>query len=189
MVECEMPLPAVSRRRANWTYADYCRIPADGRRHEILDGRHCVTPAPETYHQALVLAMASTLRARIDEPGRGQVFIAPTDVHLGPGTVVQPDILVVAASQRAIVGKAKIRGAPAVVVEVLSPSTRKRDRQTKLARYQRAGVAEYLIVDPRARVIEQYVLEGGTYGEGRRCTLRIELVTFPGVVLDLRTLW
>ncbi len=193
MLQCEMTFTAVRTRspKCDWTYADYCRIPADGKRHEVIDGRHYVTPAPEPYHQTLVLGLASELRARIDKTGRGQVHIAPIDVHLAKGTVVQPDILAVAQERRAIVGKKKITGAPTLIVEVLSPSlsAHRRDRKVKLARYQRAGVAEYLIVDPVTRSIEQFVLAGHQYQAPRRCTDRLALATFPGVVIDLREVW
>jgi Uma2 family endonuclease len=194
MLRCP-PMPTTTakraRLRAGWTYAGYCRIPADGRRHEILDGRHYVAPAPDTYHQAVTLRLASRLLGLIGDAGLGEVFVSPIDLHLAPGTIVQPDVLAVATANRGIIGVRKISGRPELVVEVLSatPSSRRRDRRLKLARYERAGVPEYLIVDPRARAVEQFVLAGGCYGAPRRCTQRVELASFPGVAVALRTIW
>lgn len=193
MLRC-VPMTTAAKTIAKdrgWTYADYCRLPDDGKRHEIVDGRHYVGPAPEPYHQAIVLGLACEMRAKLQSTGHGQVFVAPLDVHLAPGTVVQPDVLVVDGRRRTIIGRTKITGVPTLVVEVLSPSSmaRRRDRKVKRDRYQRAGVAEYLIVDPAARTIEQFVLTGGEYGPPCACTETVTLATFPGVVLDVRGLW
>jgi Uma2 family endonuclease len=180
-----------SRVRTSWTYADYCRIPADRKRHEIIDGRHYVTPAPEPYHQAVTLRLASRLLGLIAESGLGDVYVSPIDLHLGPGTVVQPDVLAVTTANRDIVGRKKITGRPDLVIEVLSPtaSSLRRDRRLKYDRYRRAGVPEYWIVDPQARLVEQYVLHRGRYRRGQRSGERIELAAFPGVAVPLRAVW
>ncbi|MFY9344536.1 MAG: Uma2 family endonuclease [Planctomycetota bacterium] len=186
-----MPNTATLPRRRGWTYADYCRIRADGKRHEIIDGRHYAAPAPEPSHQAIVMRLGKRLHTRIEDGKLGLVFLSPIDVHLGPGSLVQPDILALLPSQDALVGEKKITGVPSLLIEVLSPtpSSQRRDRRTKLRRYERAGVAEYLIVDPRARTIEQFVLRDGKYLPPRRCTEGLELVTFPGVEIALREIW
>jgi Uma2 family endonuclease len=176
-------------RTRRWTYADYCRIPPDRLRHEILDGRHFVTPAPSTNHQAASLRLGARLLLLIEEAGLGRVFAAPFDVHLGRGTVVQPDLVVVVHRNNAIIGDKKVSGVPDLLVEILSPSTKGRDRTKKFARYERAGVREYWIVDPDARVVEQYVLRAGRYGPPTVSGERLRLRILRGVAIDLRKVW
>jgi Uma2 family endonuclease len=128
-------------------------IEDDGRRHELIDGEHVVTPSPATVHQRLVgelyLALAEIVRAS----DLGEVFLGPFDVVLSNHDVLEPDLLVVLEDQAEIVTGKHVRGAPAVVIEVLSPGTRRRDLTTKRAIYARSGVREYWIVDPEARSV------------------------------------
>jgi Uma2 family endonuclease len=150
-----MLTPAASGPRL--TYDDFVLIPFDGMRHEIIDGTHFVTASPNTRHQLLVgrlhFAIESALRAR---PGTGQVFLAPFDVELSRWDVVEPDLLFVAADQSGILTKANVQGAPALVVEILSSSTRNRDEQIKLRLFERSGVREYWLVDPDADTVRIY---------------------------------
>lgn len=191
MMECvEMSaLRAKKPSPRRWTYTDYCRLPADGKRHELIDGRHFVSPAPDLDHQVITLALASVLREQIQSAGHGMVFIAPTDVHLDPGTVLQPDVFVLRATRDEVAGGKKVDRAPELVVEVLSTSTQKRDRGVKLRRYQRAGVAECWLVDPKARTVEQFVRVEGEWLSRSVSSQRIASVAFPGVVIELPVLW
>jgi Uma2 family endonuclease len=177
------------RPAKRWTYADYCRIPADGRRHEIVAGRHFVTPAPDQYHQFLCARLLYELIRLVQRPGRGLVLGAPVDVHLAPGTIVQPDVVVVRGRSRPNSDAKKLRGAPDLLVEILSPSTRQHDRERKRALYERAGVREFWLVDPKARSIEQLVLRRGRYGPAMLATEKITLRTFRGITIDLREVW
>ncbi len=121
----------------------------DGLRHELIDGEHFVTPAPATRHQLLVgrlyFEIEQHLRAH---PGFGQVFLAPFDVIFSPHDVVEPDLVLIAGDQSEILTQKNVQGAPALVIEILSPSTRKVDLQIKLGLFDRGGVREYWIVDP-----------------------------------------
>ena len=139
------------------TYADYAKIPADGNRHEILEGEEFMTPAPGTGHQRISAGLHSLLHVHVRDNGLGVVFAAPTDVVLGDENVVQPDILFVSTSRLAIVTEANIQGAPDLVIEILSPSTASIDRGLKRDLYERAGVREYWIVDREARLVEVHV--------------------------------
>lgn len=178
--------PTRSRPR-RWTYADYLRIPADGKRHELIDGRHFVSPAPDYDHQSVVLEIARRLGEQIQDRGQGIVMVAPLDVHLPPCTVLQPDVMAMRGVPDDLRGKKKLTKAPELVVEVLSPSTAARDRSLKRRRYAAAGVLEYWLVDPVARTIEQCGLENGelvTLVEGARS---VKSIAFPGVRVALRS--
>lgn len=136
------------------TYDDFLLFPDDGKRHELIDGEHYVTPSPDLRHQQLLgrlyLAFADHLRAR---PALGEVYFAPLDVVFSHWDVVEPDLLFVAGDQREILTEKNVVGAPALVVEVLSPGTRKRDQQLKRRLFERSGVREYWMVDPDRNAI------------------------------------
>lgn len=139
------------------TYDDFLLFPDDGKRHEIIDGAHYVTPSPNLRHQDLVgrlyLAIGVYLAAR---PGTGRLFLAPLDVVLSYYDVVAPDLLFVAADQREILTEKNVQGPPALVVEVLSKSTRKRDAQIKRRLFERTGVREYWLVDPELDSVQVF---------------------------------
>ena len=133
---------------ARLTYHDFVRLPDDGRRHEIIDGVHYVTPSPNLSHQELVLRLALALGHRLeDRPDRGRLFVAPLDVVFSFHDIVEPDLVFVAPDQLDILTHQNIQGAPALVIEILSPSTRKRDQGIKRLLYDRSGVREYWLVD------------------------------------------
>jgi len=125
----------------------------------------------------------------VARPGLGEIVPAPFDVHLVRGTLVQPDLVVVTAQNRSLIGEKKLTGVPDLLVEILSPSRRNYDRRIKRMKYERAGVPEFWIVDPRARCIEQYVLRDGKYGKPVMCTASIRLHVLPGVEFDLKRVW
>lgn len=145
-------MPATSHD-ARLTYHDFVLLPDDGRRHEIIDGAHYVTPSPNVSHQELVLRLALALGHHLeDHLDRGRLFVAPLDVVFSFHDVVEPDLVFVAPDQLGILTDRNIQGAPALVIEVLSPSTRKRDQGIKRLLYDRSGVREYWLVDPSASV-------------------------------------
>lgn len=174
---------ATTTRR--WTYADYCRIPADRRRHEIVDARHFVTPSPSPRHQEVALRLAAQFLRTVESTGRGRVFVAPLDVHLAPGTIVQPDLVVLGKRRRSIVGPKKLTGVPDLLVEILSPSHRTHDTVRKRERYQRAGVRELWLVDPDACTVTQLVLRKGRYALVATATDTIAARALRGVRIDL----
>ncbi len=175
--------------RVKLTYEDYCRFPDDGRRHEILDGEHHVSPSPNRPHQSLLTRLVTQFETQIGE--RDLVYTAPIDVHLTEVDVLQPDLVVVAPGHRHILTPKKIKGAPDLVVEVLSPSTEALDRGRKMQRYAQGGVPEYWIVDLDEHVLEQHVLEGGEYRlVGRHeDEVRPRAPGLAHVRLALRKLW
>ena len=138
------------------TYADYALLPDDGRRHEIIEGEHYVNPAPNLRHQTISFNLVLLIGTYVRERGLGRVYFAPCDVVLSDTDVLQPDLFFVSAAREALLTAANVQGAPDLVIEILSPSTRVLDESVKLARYERFGVDEYWIVDPDARAITVY---------------------------------
>jgi Uma2 family endonuclease len=183
-------MTTVTARTRRWTYADYCRIPPDRKRHEIIDGRHYVNPAPTPYHQTVSIRLAYELMRLVEKPGLGRVLTSPIDVHLAPGTVVQPDLVVLRPRNASIIGPKKLTGVPDLLIEVMSPSNRSYDRRTKRDRYERSGVRELWLVDPEAHTVAQLVL--GRDGRYRAALVSGEQVTLHvvrGVAIDLTEVW
>ena len=146
-----------SSHDARFTYEDFLLLPDDGLRHEIIDGVHYVTPSPNQRHQELVGRLYLSLGAFVeDRPERGRVFLSPFDVVFSFHDVVEPDLVYVAPGQLGILTAQNIRGTPAMVIEVLSPSTRKRDQNVKRLLYERTGVLEYWLVDPELAGVTIY---------------------------------
>jgi Uma2 family endonuclease len=144
-------------RDTRLTYEDFLLFPDDGRRHEIIDGEHYVTPSPNTRHQELVGRLHFELALYLrDHPQAGRVFLAPFDVVFTRWDVVEPDLLLVAGDQTSIITDKNVQGAPALVVEILSPSTRKTDEQVKRRLFDRGGVREYWLVDPELELIKVF---------------------------------
>ena len=150
-------------QQGSWTYETYAAIPEDGNRYEVVDGVLYTTPAPNFGHQGVAGEIFAFLREYARQTGTGKAMIAPADVELAPGIVVQPDVFFVQAAARAGPLVTRLIGPPDLVVEVASPSTATYDRSTKLNAYARAGVPEYWIVDPNAKTVELRVLEGEEY--------------------------
>ena len=148
-------------------------MPDDGRRYEAIGGELYVTPAPSEHHQRTVLRLAVGLYRLLDEPGHGRVYVAPFGVEY-PQTKegAQPDILFVSKERLHIVGEDWIRGAPDLVIEIVSPTTARRDRTVKLDFYRRLGVTEYWVVVPDAEQVELWPLAAGA-GEPERYTDRV----------------
>ena len=143
-----MQPPTAERTRL--TYNDFLLFPDDGFRHELIDGQHYVTPCPNLRHQELVGRLHLVIGTHLeDRPDRGRVLLAPFDVVFSFYDVVEPDLIVVAPDQLEILTDANIKGTPAMVVEILSPSTKRRDLGIKRDMYARFGVREYCVIDPK----------------------------------------
>lgn len=151
------------RNPTKFTYEDYLLFPDDGRRHEIIDGEHLVTPAPFTRHQRIVTRLIAAFESLVRREKAGEVLTAPCDVVLSDLDVVQPDLLYVSPGRAASVTEKNIQGAPDLVVEILSQSTRKTDEIVKRKLYERYGVREYWVVDPELETVKVYRLTGKAY--------------------------
>jgi Uma2 family endonuclease len=174
-----------------YTYDDYRLLPDDGRRYELIDGDLFVTPAPTPFHQTVSRRLQHALIRQLEEPGIAYIFNAPCDVILTDTTVVQPDLALVRIARKEIITQRGIEGAPEVVVEILSPSTRERDRYIKRAAYARQAIPEYWIVDPDQGWIEVHRLAGQGYHIHDRFDRAATLASpaFPEVAVPLAPLF
>ena len=148
-----------------FTYTDYLKLPEEpGIRHEILGGLLVKEPSPSIRHQRVSSRLQSALRDyfRIVDP-EGEILDAPLDVVLSDKNVVQPDLLYIPSSEKAIFEQTHVFIAPKLIIEILSPSTSRRDRLKKMDIYCKTGVLHYWIVDPDICIIEAYVLHGNYY--------------------------
>ena len=142
--------------RVKLTYGDYLSFPEDGKRHELIDGDHYVTPSPNTKHQTVSSNLHRILAGFIHNKQMGRVFAAPYNVVLSEADVLQPDLVYVSASRSTIITESNIQGAPDLVIEILSDSTRKTDEIVKRKRYETFGVQQYWVVDPVLEAIKIY---------------------------------
>jgi Uma2 family endonuclease len=145
-----------------YTHDDLLQLPDDGKRREIIDGELYVTPSPVNYHQKVLLNLTGAFWMFLESHPLGEMRFAPLDVILSEHDVLEPDLLFVLNEHLDIL-QDWVRGAPDLVIEILSPSTEGRDRGIKLKAYARYGVGEYWIVDPAAQVIEVYRLGAEGY--------------------------
>lgn len=150
-----MVMPATTPP-VRWNRAMLEALPDDGQRHEIIDGVHYVTPSPAAVHQYVVSELLAALLPWCKAERAGWVFTAPSDIDLTGDTIVQPDITVLPRTGERPPRTWADAGLPILAIEVISPSSASRDRILKRRRYQRAGIAEYWIVDPEAQLVERW---------------------------------
>lgn len=170
-------------------YRDLAAMPDDGLIREIWNGALVVSPSPSPVHQRVSKRLQRQLEAYFEAHGRGEVFNAPLDTILGPHDVLEPDLLVV-TDPAMITGRA-IEGTPALVVEILSPSTAARDRMRKTRRYAAAGVRHCWLVDPVQQRIDCLRLEQDAYvavacAEGSGTLVHPD---WPGLAIAAGALW
>lgn len=139
--------------RGEWTYSEYARLPDDGNRYEVLDGEVLVTPAPTPHHQKVILRLAVQLSEYVEERGHGWVF-QDMDLLCATGHFLRPDLVVVPADRRAGITDRGVEVPPALVAEVLSPSSRTIDEANKPRRYLEFGVPAYWVVNPEDNLVK-----------------------------------
>ena len=146
------------------TYDDFLLFPDDGKRHELIDGEHYVTPSPNTRHQRISGSLYLLIGNWLEEHPIGKVFYAPLDVVMSDFDIVEPDLIYLSNERAAeIVVPQHLRGAPELLVEIGSRGTRKRDETIKRQLYERMGVSEYWFVDPEIDVVRVYRREGDRF--------------------------
>lgn len=150
---------------ATWTTADWEQLPDDGQRYEIIDGVLYVSTAPGLFHQWIAQELYAALRQQLSVPGVAFVFLAPVGVFMPGCDPVQPDLVVVRREDRDILRDRRVYGVPALLVEVLSPTSVEQDLQVKRAAYARAGVPEYWGIRPGERDALVHVEPEGATGQ------------------------
>lgn len=175
------------------TYQEYLDIPEEpGYRFEILDGMLIKEPSPNVMHQRASRKLQRILEDYFWEvDSEGEIFNAPLDVTPLDYNVIQPDIFYVTGEQQLIVKDTRIDGAPELIVEILSPSSRRKDRLQKMQIYQRAKVKHYWLVDPQEKTLECFAWHDGVYAlvaSGMDEDV-VEHPNFAGLSIKLKSLW
>jgi Uma2 family endonuclease len=143
------------------TYADYVRLPDDGLRHEIIDGEHYVTPSPSVRHQQISGRLFHSIQLHLDTHPIGAIFYAPLDALLSEFDIVVPDLVYISNDRMRYLTSKNLQGPPDLVIEVLSPSTARRDQRLKHDLYERVGITEYWLVDSERDVVDVYRRQAG----------------------------
>ncbi|HVQ14795.1 MAG TPA: Uma2 family endonuclease [Vicinamibacterales bacterium] len=147
------------------TYDDFVQFPDDGQRHELIDGEHYVTASPNTKHQRISINLTVLIGGWLERNPMGELFHAPFDVVFSEFDVVEPDLLYLSKARAAdALTPLHVRGVPELVIEIGSPSTRKRDETTKRRLYERTGVSEYWVIDTEIDAVRIYRREGDAFG-------------------------
>jgi Uma2 family endonuclease len=155
----------VARPHVRFLAEDIWDTPEDGNRYEVIDGDLYMTPPPVVAHQFSSGELHIHIGSYLREHPLGIIFSAPIGLRLDDENGLQPDLVYVSNERRSIITERGIEGVPDLVVEILSPSTRSRDRGIKLRRYAAAGVPHYWIVDPRRRTLEAHEIGEDGYGQ------------------------
>lgn len=179
------------RITTKFTYEDLQHIPPDRNRYEIVDGDLLVTPAPIPLHQRIAGNLYAELRQHVRKHRLGEVLIAPVDVVFTTSTVLEPDIVFVSRPRQHIIGAKNLSGPPDLVVEVLSESSQRLDREIKPKQYALYGVPEFWRVNPEARTVEVFRLKEGAYELEASLSFGEVLTSplFPGLNLPVASLW
>lgn len=152
-----MPACAVPRKKqGEYTLEDYYALPDDIRA-ELIDGELIFLEAPSSIHQELIGELFFEIKLYIrTHNGPCKILPSPLDVQLDCDnrTMLQPDISVICHRDRIV--KMGVYGAPDLCIEIVSPSSRKRDYEKKRMKYQNAGVREYWIIDPKTESVLCY---------------------------------
>jgi Uma2 family endonuclease len=150
------------QERIRMTLEEFMALPETTQPTELIDGELIVSPAPKDLHQLSVGEVFLFLRTTV--PG-GTVRVSPSDLHIDGRNVLQPDVFWIAEDNpRCTLGEDGYwHGAPDLVIEVLSPSTLRRDRGVKFKLYEQNGVREYWLVDPESRYVEVFTLADGAF--------------------------
>jgi Uma2 family endonuclease len=152
------------------TYDDLLAMPDDGLRHEIIDGVLYVSPSPSLPHQFTLGKLYQAIANFLDANPVGEVYLAPFDVVFTRHDVVEPDLLFVATARLEVLTDKNVSGPPDLVVEVLSPGTRRVDLALKRDLFEREGVKEYWIIDPIEGTVDVFRREGSRLVELERLT-------------------
>lgn len=160
MVHESAPVYGTAKEEPLYTLDDYYALP-DDQRVELIDGKFYEMTAPSGLHQLILGELYIQFYNCMHDHNRDcKVYLSPYDVRLDRDnyTMVQPDLVIVCQEYDHI-NNIRFEGAPDMVIEILSPSTRTKDMMLKLNKYYGAGVREYWIVDPKNQIVIIYFFE------------------------------
>jgi Uma2 family endonuclease len=152
----------VAKQSRRWTYEEYYRL-NDDQRYEIIDSNLLMAPAPDMWHQDWSRKLFRLFDRFVTKNKLGEIFYAPVDVVLDGANTVQPDLIFVSSANKGIIQQRAIFGVPDLLVELISPSSVRRDRYDKKELYARFGVKEYWIGDPANKTLEVLALKENHY--------------------------
>ncbi len=143
------------------TASEFLKLPVSNLPHELLNGEEIMSPAPSIEHQETSARIFQLLIRLIPN---GKVLYAPLDLYFDESNVVQPDIMWIAAGSACVPFEGKyFKGAPDLIVEILSPGTGLRDRKDKFRLYEKYGVREYWMADSGEKLLEIWQLRDGQF--------------------------
>ncbi|MBF0544058.1 MAG: Uma2 family endonuclease [Candidatus Riflebacteria bacterium] len=187
----------VEKREGKYTYKDLCSWP-ENERWELIDGEaYDMTPPPSTSHQRILNKLSFIVQSFL-EGKPCEMFFAPFGVFFPKtdepddeiDTVVEPDLVVICDKNK--INKKGCRGAPDWVVEILSPSTRRKDLIKKTTLYETHGVKEYWVIYPDEKIIQVYELEGKKEYDQKRLYIglaKAPVAVLPGLEIDLQKIF
>ena len=182
----------VTAARAPYTWDDFVALDEDDPR-ELIDGELVEVEVPGSKHEKIVAALCFFLRAWVEAAHGGEVLASGYKVRITDRRGVMPDVQFYREGNDALLDQddGLVRGRPDLVVEIVSPTSQRYDRVTKLRGYAQLGVPEYWLVDGAARTLERLVLREGTYAIAASLaedeTFRPE--SFEGMEIPLSKLW
>ena len=187
----------LTKKYNTYTYGDYLNWP-DDKRYELIAGQpYLMSPAPSRKHQDVLLPILDQIYNYLKDK-KCKVYCAPFDVKLPEGkekdedisTVVQPDIVVVCDQDK--LDEQGCKGAPDLVVEIISTSSVKKDKKIKRELYERHGIKEYWLVDYTQKIVEVFLLDkNNEYGKPDIYTTqdKLSISIFADLNIDLETVF
>jgi len=174
------------------TYEDYKTFPDnDGIRKEIIEGELFMSPAPSIKHQTILRELSFLLYQFVKKNELGEIFFAPCDIVFSDINIVQPDLIFLSKENHQILTDLNIQGAPDILVEILSPSTKENDQIFKKQIYEKFGVKEYWIIDPGNETAEIWTLKNNKFSLFSEIdkTQTIKSKLLPGLEIDCSSIF
>jgi Uma2 family endonuclease len=169
------------------TRHEYAMIPVGAPNHQLIEGDLVMAPSPGSFHQDILLNLATLMRDYLRKHPVGKIYVAPLDTYLSDINVYQPDLLFIRKENSGIIEEHGIEGAPDLAIEILSKSTAKYDFGPKRSVYARTGVEELWIIDPAKKTLALFRLAenpdtpAATYKGKQKFTSEM----LPGLTIDL----
>jgi Uma2 family endonuclease len=180
-----------STPKIQFTYEDYLELPDDGKRYEIIDGELYMSTAPTTNHQRIAGNFFGLLFIYLRSHPIGILMSAPLEVFFSKTNLAQPDVVFISNERQNVVKAEHVKGAPDLVIEVLSPGTEKRHRTVKLKMYAKFGVGEYWMAKENTATGEIFRLRDGELVPVARLGKSDVLTSplFPGLEIPLNEIF